>query len=103
MKTFPLRPLRSFAAIILTTALGAVCTFSSFAKDNAKPVSLILSSVPAAELPAKAAQIIKDAKVRDREATTLNVVKVAVGMNPAAAPVIVGAIAREVPTMAPVA
>jgi hypothetical protein len=101
--SYSLRPLRSFAAITLVAALSAVCPFNSFAKDNAKPISVILSDVPAAELPAKAAQIVKDTKVKDREATTINVVKVAVGMNPAAAPVIVGAIAREMPAMAPVA
>src|SRR6266496_845935 len=98
-----LRPLGSFAAITLVAVLGGVCPFNSFAKDSAKPVSAVLGSTPAAELPAKAAQLIADAKVRDREAITVSVVKVALGINPAAAPVIVGAIARGTPAIAPVA
>src|SRR2546427_5050844 len=75
--------------------LGAA---SSFAADSA--FKEILAHVPAAELPARAAVLIKDTKARDREAVTLDVVKTAVALNPAAAPVIVSAIARAVPDMA---
>jgi hypothetical protein len=59
--------------------------------------------VPAAELPAKAADLVLQAKPGDRQATTADVVKTAVRINPAAAPAIVGAIARAVPEMASVA
>ena len=85
--------------------LSLVClgASSSLAKDASNSLKKTLSSVPAAELPAKAAQLIADSKVRDREPTTINVVKVAVGMNPAAATAIVGAIARAVVLMAHVA
>src|ERR1035437_1999545 len=76
-----------------------------FAKDapTANPFNKILTAVPAAELPAKAADLVSQAKPRDRQAATVNVVKAAVGINPAAAPAIVGAIARAVPKMAAVA
>lgn len=67
------------------------------------PFTETLSGVPAAELPAKAAQLVSDAKASAREATTINVVKAAVGMNPAAAPAVVGAIAQAVPDMAAIA
>jgi hypothetical protein len=67
------------------------------------PFNQILTAVPAGELPAKAADLVVQAKARDRKATTINVVKAALSINPAAAPAIVGAIARAVPGMAAVA
>jgi hypothetical protein len=77
----------------------------SFAKDTPQANSFteVLSAVPSAELPAKAADLVLHARSRDRQATTVNVVKSAVGSNPAAAPAIVGAIAQAVPDMASVA
>jgi hypothetical protein len=77
----------------------------SFAKDapKANPFKEVLAPVPAAELPAKAADLVLQAKSRDRAATTVDVVGAAVGINPAAAPAIVGAVARSVPAMASVA
>ncbi len=93
----------------LITALALGVAFlvagSSFAKDAPKgnPFNSILVAVPAAELPAKAADLVAQAKSDDRQATTTNVVKAAVGINPAAAPAIVGAIARALPDMAAVA
>jgi hypothetical protein len=87
--------------------LSVVCLMacSSFGKDatKANPFNETLSSVPAAELPAKAADLVVHTKVRDRQVATINVVKSAVGMNPVAAPAIVGAIARAMPDMAAVA
>jgi hypothetical protein len=46
---------------------------------------------------------VAQAKSRDRQATTIDVVKGAVVINPAAAPHIVGAIARAAPDLAPIA
>ncbi len=93
-----------FIAIIALSVVGLGAP-SAIAKDGPKPNPFIetLSSVPAAELPARAAQLVKESKARAREATTINVVKAALGINPAAAPALVGAIARAVPEMAPVA
>src|SRR5258706_8065242 len=92
---------------ITMIALGMIClgAVNLLAKDGQKASSVIetLSGVPAAELPAKAAQLVKEAKARERETTTINVVKAALAMNPAAAPAIVGAISRAVADMAPVA
>ena len=88
---------------IVTLSIVGLSAFNSFARDASKSFRKTLSSVPAAELPAKAAQIVKNAKPDAWEETTINVVKPAVGINPAAAPAIVGAIARAVVTMAPVA
>jgi hypothetical protein len=95
--------MKRIASIMLSVAFLVAC--NSFAKDAPKANSFnkILSKVPAAELPAKAADLVSQAKPGDREVTTVNVVKCAVGINPAAAPAIVGAIAQAVPEMAPVA
>ena len=92
-----------------TTSLAVSVAFlvasMSFAKDAPKANSFqeVLTAVPAAELPAKAADLVLQAKSRARATTTAGVVEAAVGINPAAAPAIVGAIARAVPGMASVA
>src|SRR5262245_22879204 len=88
---------------IITLSVIGLSAFNSLAKDASKSFKKILTSVPAAELPAKAAQLVKEAKPNAWEETTINVVKPAVDINPAAAPAIVGAIARAVVQMAPVA
>ncbi len=92
---------------IAMIALGTVylVAVASFAGDSPKanPYVETLSSVPAAEMPAKAAELVRDAKARQREAVTIEVVKAAVGKNPAATPAIAGAIAKAVPEMAAVA
>ena len=62
-----------------------------------------LAAVPAPELPAKAAELVKQAKTRDLATTTVGVTKAAVTINSATAPSVVGAIARAVPDMADVA
>ena len=91
--------------VILAISLACASSFTSFAKDSTKvnPFTRTLSSVPAAELPAKAAELVKRVKGHARTAATENVVKAALGMNPAAAPAIVAAISRAVPQMASVA
>jgi hypothetical protein len=78
---------------------------SSFGKDAPKVNAFneVLAAVPSAELPAKAAGLVSHARARDWHTTTVSVVNSAVGINPVAAPAIVGAIARAVPNMASVA
>jgi hypothetical protein len=95
--------MKRIASILLSVAFLVAC--NSFAKDapKANPFTKVLTAVPAAELPAKAADLVSQAKLRDRQTTTVSVVKAALGINPAAAPAIVGAIARAVPEMASVA
>ncbi len=86
-------------------ALGIVClgALNCLATDRPGSLKDTLKSVPAAELPAKAADLVRNAKLSQRGEVTVNVVRAAVGMNPAAAPAIVGAIARAVPDMAALA
>jgi hypothetical protein len=95
--------MRTILTIALSVAFLTAC--NSFGKDapKADPFNETLAAAPTAELPAKAADLVAQAKSRDRQATTVNVVKSALAINPAAAPYIVGAIARAVPDMAPVA
>ena len=98
---------RNNIKIVGTLAISLLCpgSFQTFGKDAAtpKPAQAALSSVPAAELPAQAAKLIQEAKVRQREARTIEVVKAALAINPAAAAPVVGAIAQAVPEMAAVA
>ena len=75
-----------FIAAMVSTLVG-LGTLNSFAGDASNPLKETLSGVPPIELPAKAAQVVKETKA-------------AVGINPAAAPAIVGAIARTTPEMA---
>lgn len=76
-----------------------VTSFNTFAKDT-QPVRATLSSVPAPELPAKSAELVKQAKARDWGRTTVSVVNSAVEINAAATPAVVGAISKSVPDMA---
>jgi hypothetical protein len=76
---------------------------SAAEKTSPKAIAKQLKSVTAAELPAKAAQLISSADAKEKEATTVAVVKSAVGISPASAPAIVGAIAAANPDMAALA
>jgi len=95
--------MKTIASIFLSVAFLAAG--NSFGKDATKANSFTeaLASVPSAEMPAKAADLVKKSPARNWHATTVSVVNSAVGMNPVAAPAIVGAIARAVPDMASVA
>ena len=86
-------------------AVAFVATVQSSAGDTpvANPFFGTLSTVNPAELPAKAADLVSQANAKNRLDTTINVVKAAVGLNPAAAAAIVGTIAQTTPEMASVA
>lgn len=57
--------------------------------------------VPAPELPAKAVQLVKAAPKKDREDVALTAVRTVIAKHPAAAPMVVGAISRELPELSP--
>jgi hypothetical protein len=88
---------------VLSAVFMLACQCFGKEATKANPFNETLSAAPAAELPAKAADLVLQAKPRARQNVTINVVKSAVGINPAAASAIVGAIARAVPEMAAVA
>jgi len=71
--------------------------------NGANPFFASLSAATAAELPAKAAGLVAQADPKNLKQTTMDVVKAAVGLNPAAAPAIVGSIAQSSPAMVVIA
>jgi len=82
-------------------ALSAV---SSAAADSAgKSVQQALAAAPLAELPTKAAELVKTANVKDRGFVTVDVVEASLAISANAAPAIVAAIAKAVPDMASIA
>jgi len=89
---------------LLICALSLAClrpvTLLAGDPTGTTPYRQILGAVSPAELPAKAAELVKRAVPRDCATTTVDVTKAAMTINPAAAPSIVGAIARAVPDMA---
>ncbi len=100
-----LRPLLASIRTAATLALVAGCLAaesSTAAEAKVNPTREILSAAPAAELPARAADLVKTAKVRDRAAVTVQVVQTAVLLNPAAVCAVVAAISKAVPDMAAV-
>jgi hypothetical protein len=91
-------------AIALGIATVMAFNFSVQAAEKATSPSLsILKSVPLAELPSKAAALVTAAKADTQIQTAVDVVKAAVGLNPAAATAVVGSIAAGTPEVAPVA
>lgn len=95
--------MKRITSIIICAALPVVCAAFGKEAPKANPYKVVLAAVPSAELPVKAADLVLHAKPKDRKATTVDVVKGAVGINPAAATSIVAAIARAVPDMASIA
>jgi len=73
------------------------------AKDESGLITLkeTFSKVPAAEVPAKAAEIVSQAGVSSRDAVAGDVVKASLKKNPAVATAVVGAICRKSPETAP--
>lgn len=86
----------------LAMALALTMTVPANAGEsgNANKYTAILVAATSAEMPAKAAFLVSQADARHLEQTTIAVVKAAVGLNPAAAPTIVGTIAKAEPSMA---
>lgn len=87
--------------MFLTVAVALAMAIKVSAGDNtsASPSLGVLTTVTSAELPAKAGELVSQADAKTLKQTTIDVVKAAVGLNPAAAPAIVGSIAQVSPTM----
>jgi hypothetical protein len=93
--------MRSAAVYLLSLGLAVI----GFAADvpSVNELTETLSRGPWAELPVRAVAAVRHAKEADRKETTIAVVKAALGLNPASATAVVGAIARAVPAMTAVA
>lgn len=85
---------------MIAVALAATVKLRAGDTPAANPYFGTLSTVSPAELPAKAAALVSQADLKIRLETTTEVVKAAVGLNPAAAAAIVGTIAQSTPEMA---
>jgi hypothetical protein len=100
-------PARNNMTKIVSILLAGVflTAITSFAAEmaNVNPYQTELAAVAQPELPARAAELVKQAKVHDRQTAAANVVRAAVSLNPAAAPAVVGAIAHAVPEAAAIA
>jgi hypothetical protein len=90
------------AAVLL---LGLGLTFSSFGIDGPSLNALTetLSRGPWAELPQRVVTQVRHAKPDARQTMTIVAVKAALGLNPASATAVVGAIARALPDLAALA
>ena len=96
----------SMKTLIVIALFGlSQCSWTALSAETTKhdPIKEALTQAPAAEIPARAADIVKSAKSRDRESVTAEVVRVALALNPGIAPAIVNAIAKAVPEMASIA
>ncbi len=93
------------STIVLAMTMGLVtmggCQ-NSYSSENtsSNPYLGVLSTTAPAELPGKAGELIAQADAKNIRQTTIDVVKAAVGLNPAAATAIVGSIAQLSPKMA---
>ena len=67
------------------------------AAPNENEIVKILKKTPRAELPAKAAEIVKKASVEERKATALTVVRAAGGVNPAVTRSVVNSVVLVAP------
>lgn len=87
--------------MFLTVAVAFATVFKASAGDNpgVNPFLGVLTTATSAELPAKAGELVSQADAKTLKQTTIDVVKAAVGLNPAAAPAIVGSIAQASPAM----
>lgn len=91
--------------IPLAVALGWLNVSQALAINatNIGAIKEALRKAPAAEMPAKAGELVKAAKPADRAAETESVVRAVLEINPSIAPIVVAAIAKAAPDMAPVA
>jgi hypothetical protein len=101
LQPFPPLPIwlrfRRAAMILVGAGCLAAPRLSANGQSAASEVLVRLSGVPAAELPANAAAMVKDSKPAERTAMATKVVRAALRINPAAAPLVVGAVVRAVP------
>ena len=84
----------------LALMIGVTATVAK--DEQTATLKAAFNKVPAVDVPAKAADIVAQAKDSERDMTAMNVVKVALQKSPTIAPAIVGAIAKQSPETAPV-
>jgi hypothetical protein len=100
-----MKAIKCLIAIGLTVAMGVASVTKTNAGESAGINTFlgVLSAEAPAELPGKAGELVAQADAKNLRQTTIDVVKAAVGLNPAAATAIVGSISQSSPKMAGVA
>jgi hypothetical protein len=89
------------AALLAAIASFAVAPANALTSREAKELKATILSVPVPEMPAKGAELVTSASKENREATALTVVKAVVFKHKAAAPLVVSAISKAAPDLAP--
>ncbi len=87
----------------MVVALATASKATASDNNSANPSLGVLTTATFAELPAKAGALVAQADAKTLKQTTIDVVKAAVGLNPAAAPAIVENIAKTSPAMTAIA
>lgn len=87
------------AALLVAFTLAAPSAFAITA-TQAKAVKKAVTSVPVAEMPAKAAELVSQASKEDREAVALTAVRAAIYKSRASAPLVVSAVVKAAPEFA---
>ena len=95
-----MKPLKYTMYLTVAAALTVAVNVSAGEKAIANPALSVLSTAASADQPARAADLVAHADAKLLKQTTIDVVKAAVGLNPAAAPSIVSSIANASPEMA---
>ena len=94
-----LKKLTTLAALFV--ALATVASSNALTTIQIKNIQTEVLGVPVPEMPAKAAELVKVALKKDRQATALTAVRAVVAKHRAAAPLVVSAIAKVDPNLAP--
>jgi hypothetical protein len=91
--------LQNFGGLVLAVVFGCTIAVAS-AEVTKETIRTGLKSVPAAEVPARAAALVAKATAAELDGVTVEVVRVAVKAHPTVAPAIVGSIAKQCPAAA---
>ena len=89
----------TFAAFVVAMALAAPSAFALTAAQ-AKAVKKAVTSAPVAEMPAVAAQLVKDSSKEDREAVAVTAVRAGISKSRSSARLIVAAVVKAAPETA---
>ena len=95
-----IKQLVTTAAFLVAISLAAPSAYALSAAD-AKAVKKAVTSVPLPEMPAKAAELVKNASKADREAVAVTATRAAIYKSRSSAPQIVASISKVAPDLAP--
>ena len=96
-----LKKLTTLGALLVAVATLTVNS-SALTTIQIKQIKSEVLGVPVPEMPAKAAELVKAADKKDRQAVALTAVRAVVSKHRAAAPLVVAAVSKVAPELAPV-